>query len=303
MKYDVIIIGAGTAGMTAAVYVQRAGRHALILEGKGYGGQITNAGEVENYPGIPRISGIDFGKSLYDQMTAMGAEFRVERVTSVTKTGAVFSVTTGAGKYEASTVILATGAKNRTLGIDGETKLTGSGVSYCATCDGNFFRGRDVAVVGGGNTALDDAEILSGIAGKVYLVHRRDSFRGAAATVQRLAAHENVEFVLESVPVSVNGGFAVESLTVKNVRTGEDRVLEVAGVFVAIGQEPDNQAFSNVAELDRAGYIVAGEDCMTRTAGLFAAGDCRTKSLRQLTTAAADGSVAGVAAVAYLNAL
>ena len=189
MKYDVIIIGAGTAGMTAAVYVQRAGRHALVLEGKGYGGQITNAGEVENYPGIPRISGIDFGKSLYDQMTAMGAEFRVERVTSVTKTGAVFSVTTGAGKYEASTVILATGAKNRTLGIDGETKLTGSGVSYCATCDGNFFRGRDVAVVGGGNTALDDAEILSGIAGKVYLVHLRDSFRGAAATVQRLAAH------------------------------------------------------------------------------------------------------------------
>ncbi|NLD11814.1 NAD(P)/FAD-dependent oxidoreductase [Aminicella lysinilytica] len=300
--YDIVIIGAGPAGLTAAIYGQRAGKSTLVLDEKGHGGQIVNTPDVENYPGIKHISGIDFANDLYEQALGLGAEVRTEKVTGITG-DQIKTVTTGSGAYEARAVIIATGAKNRVLGFDGEVRLTGSGVSYCATCDGNFFRGKDVAVIGGGNTALEDAEVLANIANKVYLVHRRDQFRGDQATVDRLAAKENVEFVLDSVPLSAEGEFMVSDLLVKNVKTDEERKLDVQGIFVAAGQVPDNKDFENVAELDKTGYVSASEDCHTKTDGIFTAGDCRTKKVRQLTTAAADGAVAALAASEYINQL
>jgi len=301
--YDIVIIGAGTAGLTAAIYAQRAGKSALVLDEKGYGGQIVNTSEVENYPGIKHVSGMEFAKNLYEQARDLGAEVKTARVTAIEDLGRIKMVTAGESEYEAKAVIIATGAKNRKLGMENEERLTGSGVSYCATCDGMFFRNRDVAVIGGGNTALEDAEVLSGIANKVYIVHRRDEFRGDQATVKRLEAKENVEFVLNSVPVKVLGDMMVGGLLVEDKESKEPRTLSVQGVFVAVGQVPDNKDFENVAELDRAGYVSAVEDCLTHTPGVFTAGDCRTKKVRQLTTAAADGAIAALAASEYINAL
>ena len=301
--YDIIIVGAGTAGMSAAIYGQRAGKRTLLLDGKGFGGQILNSPEIENYPGIKHISGFEFAAGLYEQASSLGAEIVYEKVVAVDASEKGKTVKTETGTYEGKTVILATGAKNRPLGLKDEEKFVGAGVSYCASCDGAFFRDRAVAVVGGGNTALEDAEILAGLAETVYLVHRRSAFRGEEANVKRLAQKSNVEFVLDSVPEELIGDSTVSGLRVKNVRSGESRILEVQGVFVAIGQMPDNGDFANVAELDEKGYIRAGEDCLVSTPGIFAAGDCRTKKVRQLTTAAADGAAAAIAAVEYINSM
>ena len=299
--YDVVIIGSGTAGMTAAIYVQRAGKKTLVLDEAGFGGQIVFTPCIENYPGIKNVSGPEFADGLHEQAEDLGAEFKVERVTEVRKSGDRFSVTTGAATYEARSVIVATGVKSRKLGIDGEEKLVGSGVSYCATCDGNFFKGKDIAIVGGGNTALEDAEVMSGIANKVYLVHRRDEFRGERLTVERLKEKDNVEFVLNSRPVEVKGDFAVEGLKVLNNADGKERTLDVSGVFVAMRHVPDNKAFEKLIKLDSQGFVEAGEDCLTSVEGVFAAGDCRKKKVRQLITAAGDAAVAAVAAVEYSN--
>lgn len=301
--YDIVIIGAGPAGLSAAIYGQRAGKKTLLLDEKGFGGQILNTPEVENYPGIRKISGFELASGLYEQATGQGAEIIYEKAVEIKDGGGVKIVKTGTDSYEAKAVIIATGAKNRPLGIDSEERFVGSGVSYCATCDGAFFRGKDVAVIGGGNTALEDAEVLSGLAEKVYLVHRRDTFRGEQAGVKRLLAKDNVEFVLDSVPEEILGEMTVSGLKVRNVKTEEERILNVQGVFVAIGQMPDNGAFADVAALDEKGYVAAGEDCLTGTPGVFTAGDCRTKKVRQLATAAADGAVAALAAAEYISSL
>lgn len=299
--YDVLIAGAGTAGMTAGIYVQRAGKKALVLDEKGYGGQIVNTATVENYPGFVNISGTEFTERIHEQAVELGVDFKVEKVKNVEKKDGVFVVSTGDSQYEVKSVIIATGVKNRELGIPGEEKFKGSGVSFCATCDGNFFKGRDIAIIGGGNTALEDAEVMSGIANKVYLVHRRDEFRGDKLTVKRLSVKDNVEFVLNSKPVEITGGFAVDGLKVENTEDGSQKTLKVDGVFVAVGQTPDNKAFEGLVKLDSAGYVEAGEDCLTSAEGIFVAGDCRTKKVRQLTTAASDGSVAAAGAVEYIN--
>lgn len=299
--YDVLIVGAGTAGMTAGIYVQRAGKKALVLDEKGYGGQIVNTATVENYPGFVNISGTEFTERIHEQAVELGVDFKVEKVKNAKKKGEVFVVSTGDSQYEVKSVIIATGVKNRELGIPGEEKFKGSGVSFCATCDGNFFKGRDIAIIGGGNTALEDAEVMSGIANKVYLVHRRDEFRGDKLTVKRLSVKDNVEFVLNSKPVEITGGFAVDGLKVENTEDGSQKTLKVDGVFVAVGQNPDNKAFEGLVKLDSAGYVDAGEDCVTSAEGIFVAGDCRTKKVRQLTTAASDGSVAAAGAVEYIN--
>lgn len=299
--YDVLIVGAGTAGMTAGIYVQRAGKKALVLDEKGYGGQIVNTATVENYPGFVNISGTEFTERIHEQAVELGVDFKVEKVKNAKKKGEVFVVSTGDSQYEVKSVIIATGVKNRELGIPGEEKFKGSGVSFCATCDGNFFKGRDIAIIGGGNTALEDAEVMSGIANKVYLVHRRDEFRGDKLTVKRLSVKDNVEFVLNSKPVEITGGFAVDGLKVENTEDGSQKTLKVDGVFVAVGQTPDNKAFEGLVKLDSAGYVDAGEDCVTSAEGIFVAGDCRTKKVRQLTTAASDGSVAAAGAVEYIN--
>lgn len=299
--YDVLIVGAGTAGMTAGIYVQRAGKKALVLDEKGYGGQIVNTATVENYPGFVNISGTEFTERIHEQAVELGVDFKVEKVKNAKKKGEVFVVSTGDSQYEVKSVIIATGVKNRELGIPGEEKFKGSGVSFCATCDGNFFKGRDIAIIGGGNTALEDAEVMSGIANKVYLVHRRDEFRGDKLTVKRLSVKDNVEFVLNSKPVEITGSFAVDGLKVENTEDGSPKTLKVDGVFVAVGQTPDNKAFEGLVKLDSAGYVEAGEDCLTSAEGIFVAGDCRTKKVRQLTTAASDGSVAAAGAVEYIN--
>ena len=301
--YDIVIIGAGPAGLSAAIYGQRAGKKTLLLDEKGFGGQILNTPEVENYPGINKVSGFELASTLYEQATGQGAEIAYEKAVAIEDGGSTKIVRTETNTYEAKAVIIATGAKNRPLGLASEAKFTGSGVSYCATCDGAFFRGKTVAVIGGGNTALEDAEVLSGLAEKVYLVHRRDTFRGEQAGVKRLLAKDNVEFVLDSVPSDILGDMTVSGLKIKNVKTEEEQTLEVQGVFVAIGQMPDNEAFADAVDLDPSGYVDAGEDCLTKTPGVFTAGDCRTKKVRQLATAAADGAAAALAAAGYINNL
>lgn len=301
--YDIIIIGAGPAGLSAAIYGQRAGKKTLVLDAKGFGGQILNTPEVENYPGVGKVSGFDLASNFYEQAVRQNAEILCEKAVSIETEGEQKIVRTETGTYEAKAVILATGAKNRPLGIPTEEKFVGVGLSYCATCDGAFFRGKDVAVIGGGNTALEEGEVLSGLCNRVYLVHRRDTVKGEAVIVKRLQEKEHVEFVLDSVAEEILGENQVSGLKIRNVKTGETRVLDVQGIFVAIGQMPDNEHFVNVVTLDRSGYIQAGEDCLTETPGVFAAGDCRVKKIRQLTTAAADGAAAALAASDYINSL
>lgn len=297
--FDVIIVGAGPAGMTAAIYARRASKSVLVLEAKSYGGQIINTPDIENYPVEAHISGFDFATKLYEQAKGLGAEFKFEKVVGLRDENGVKTVVTTKNEYEAKTVILATGSENRKLGVEGEDALVGRGVSYCATCDGAFFRKKTVAVVGGGNTALEDALYLADLAEKVYLIHRRDTFRGEDATVQKLAARENVEFVYNSTVTALHAEKRLNAIDVTN-KDGSVRTIEVKGLFVAVGRIPENQNFASLVELDPAGYAVAGEDCRTKTPGVFVAGDNRTKNVRQLVTAAADGAVAATAAIAAI---
>ena len=300
MMYDIGIVGGGTAGMTAAIYGQRAGKKTIIIEGGAFGGQITSSPNVENYPGIVSVSGSEFSMNLLDQAVKLGAETQTEQVTGIREENGIKIIVAGGKEYPCRSIILATGVTHRHLGVPGEERLTGAGVSYCATCDGMFFRGRDVAVVGGGSTALQDAEFLSGYCSKVYLIHRRDEFRGEDNIVKRLEKKENVEFILSAAVKEIVGENMVEKLILNHKKTGEETELPVAGVFIAVGQIPQNDAFADVVRLDGSGFILAAEDCMTSHPGIFAAGDCRTKEVRQLTTAAADGAVAALAACKYI---
>ena len=298
--YDIGIVGGGTAGMTAAIYGQRAGKKTVIIEGGNFGGQITSSPNVENYPGIASVSGSEFSMNLLDQAMKLGTETVVEKVTGIREEDGIKVIETTGKEYPCRSIILATGVTHRHLGVPGEEKLTGAGVSYCATCDGAFFRGRDVAVIGGGSTALQDAEVLSDYCRNVYLVHRRDEFRGEESIVRRLREKENVEFVLSATVKEIPGDTMVEGVILNNKKTGEEIRLDVAGVFIAVGQIPQNEQFAETVKLDASGFILASEDCMTSHPGIFAAGDCRTKEVRQLTTAAADGAVAALAACKYV---
>lgn len=298
--YDIGIIGGGTAGMTAAIYGQRAGKKTIIIEGGVFGGQITSSPNVENYPGIASVSGSEFSMNLLDQAVKLGAETAMDQVTGIREEDGVKIIETAGKEYPCRSVILATGVTHRHLGIPNEERLTGAGVSYCATCDGMFFRGRDVAVIGGGSTALQDAEFLSNYCCKVYLIHRRDEFRGEDSIVKRLQGKENVEFILRATVKEIIGDQAVERLIVNSKKSGKEFKLDVSGVFIAVGQIPKNEIFADVVKLDADGFILAAEDCITSRPGIFAAGDCRTKEVRQLTTAAADGAVAALAACKYI---
>ena len=298
--YDIIIIGAGTAGLTAAIYGRRASKSILVLEAKSYGGQIINTPDIENFPAAMHISGFDFATKLYEQAKELGAEIRFEKVTGISDEGDHKTVTTKKNSYEAKALILATGSENRKLGLENEDKLVGRGISYCAACDGSFFRGKTVAVVGGGNTALEDALYLADIAETVYLIHRRDSFRGEDATAERLKARENVKFVYNSNVTKLNAENKLQSIEITN-KNGEVSTLEVNGLFVAVGRIPENQNFAPLIRLDESGYIVAGENCRTNVPGIFAAGDNRVKTVRQLVTAASDGAVAAAEAIKYIN--
>lgn len=303
--YDIIIVGAGTAGMSAAIYGLRAGKTVLVIEEKSYGGQIINSSEIENYPGIRRISGFEFATNMYQQMKELGADLVYEQVQGIHEiienSKSLKTVITNKNRYEAKSVIIATGAKNRLLNIEKEKELTGLGVSYCAACDGMFFKDKEVAVVGGGNTALEDAVFLSNYCKKVYLIHRRDSFRGEENTVDTLRKRENVAFIMDSAVVKLHGDERLEKITVQSLKEGNLEEIPVSAIFIAIGRVPANDVFSDIIELDDNGYIKADESCKTNALGIFAAGDCRTKKVRQLTTAASDGAVAALAAAEYID--
>lgn len=300
-QYDIVIVGAGTAGLSAAIYAVRAGKSVIVLEATTHGGQIVNTPEVENYPGIQKISGFEFANNLYEQAKSLGAEVVYEKVIGIEVNGEEKIVHTAKEDYQAKAVILATGAKNRPLGLEHEKEWIGAGISYCATCDGMFYRGKDVAVAGGGNTALENAIFLTNYCRKVYLIHRRDAFRGEEKLLQTLKEKPNVEFVLNANITRLIGEDGVDGVEVEDKNTHEKRVLDVMGLFVAIGQMPENSEFINVVDLDKGGYIEAKEDCKTKTKGIFTAGDCRTKKVRQLATAASDGAIAALAACEYIG--
>ena len=299
---DIIIIGAGPAGLTAAIYARRASKSVLVLEAKSYGGQIINTPEIENYPAAAHISGVDFAMRLYEQAKELGAQIVFEKAVEIRDEGTEKTVVTNKNTYTCRALILATGSENRKLGLDGEDRLVGRGVSYCATCDGSFFRGKTVAVVGGGNTALEDALYLADLCEKVYLIHRRDAFRGEEASAERLKARENVEFVYNSQVTKLLHEKRLTGIEVTN-KDGSVRTLDVNGLFIAVGRIPENQNFASLITLDETGYVLAGEDCRTNVPGIYVAGDNRKKEVRQLVTATADGAVAATAAVHYINEL
>lgn len=302
--YDIVIIGAGPAGMTAALYGLRAGKSCVLLECNSFGGQIVYSPRVENFPSLMQISGNELASNMLDQVTALGADVEFAKAISIEDAGETKKVHCEDGEvFEGKAVIIATGVKHRQLGIAGEEELIGSGISYCAVCDGAFFKGKDVAVVGGGDTALQDAVYLSAYCNKVYLIHRRDTFRGEAKLVERIKAIDNIETVLDSNITALNTeNGMLNSVTVTNKNSGEERELTVPGLFVAIGQVPENTPFEALAELDEYGYFASSESTLTRTEGIFVAGDCRGKEVRQLTTAVGDGAVAGLAACKYIDA-
>lgn len=298
--YDIIIIGGGPAGLTAATYARRAGRSVLVIEKHAFGGQITWSPKVENFPSVLSISGTELGDRLLEQAMEHGAEVELDEVTGVSLDGDIKRVHTESGaEFECRALIIATGARPRMLGIEREDELVGSGVCYCAVCDGAFYKGHPVAVNGGGNSALQDALLLSEKCSRVYLIHRRSAFRGEAKLVEALRGRENVEFVLNASIVGLTGGGELEGVVVE--QDGARREIPVDGLFVAIGHAPDNGVFAPLMDLTESGYADSGEDCTTRTPGVFVAGDCRRKSVRQLTTAMADGSAAALAACGYLG--
>ena len=300
MVYDIIIIGGGPAGLTAATYGRRAGKSVLVLEKDAFGGQINWSPRVENFPSHISLTGVELGDMLLAQAMEQGADVELEEVSAVSLDGEIKRVSTLSGaEFEGRSLIIATGARPRMLGLEREAELVGSGVCFCAVCDGAFYKDMPVAVNGGGNSALQDAMLLSEKCSRVYLIHRRDSFRGEAKLLEALRNKDNVEFVLNASVAELLGETELTGIVVE--QEGQRRKIDVAGLFVAIGHKPDNGAFAALMELDEGGYALSGEDCRTKTEGVFVAGDCRRKSVHQLTTAVADGSVAALAACNYLG--
>ena len=301
--YDIIIIGSGPAGLSAAIYAQRACLDTIVIEKNGIsGGQVLNTWEVDNYPGFPGVTGFELSRQFREHANKLGARVVQDEVVQVELSGNVKKVVCEEETYEARCVILASGAHHRTLEVPGEEELRGAGVSYCATCDGAFFRGRTVAVVGGGDAALEDAIFLARMCEKVYIVHRRDKLRGAKRLQERLQALENIEFVWNSETAAIEGNGQVEALRLRQTQTGEERRLDVDGVFIAVGIAPESELYAGQLELDEQGYIRADESGQTSVPGVFAAGDVRTKALLQILTAASDGANCVASAERYLQA-
>ena len=295
--YDLVILGAGPAGISAAIYATRSKLNTLWLEKKFVqGGQIVDTYEVDNYPGLPGITGLDLGEAMVKHAEKLGIKPKREPVLSIEEEGGLKVIRTKKNRYMAKAVILACGAAHRQLGIPGEEELSGMGVSYCATCDGAFFQDGTVAVVGGGNVAVEDAILLSRTCKKVYLVHRRDELRADKVLQDKLFKCANVEMVWDSVPTVIEGTDKVEDIKVHNVKSDEEKTIAVDGVFIAVGILPNTEKFKGLVDLDESGYIIAGEDGVTSTPGIFAAGDIRTKNLRQVVTAVADGANAVISA-------
>ena len=298
--YDIIIVGAGPAGLTAAIYARRAGKSVLVLEKDTFGGQITFSPKLENYPGFESISGNELAQRMLEQALALGAEVDMDTVTGI-ENGAVKTVLGESGSYEGKAVIIAAGARHRRLGLPREEDFIGSGLSFCAVCDGAFYRDGHVAVIGGGNTALQEIALLAETCAKVTVVQNLAFLTGEKKMVELVLSRPNVEVLYSTVCVGYEGGDSLTGLRLRSELDGHESRLPVDGAFLAIGTEPENGAFAALAPLNEAGYIVADESCGTPTAGLFAAGDCRTKTYRQVATAVADGAAAALNAVRYLD--
>ncbi len=300
--YDIIIIGGGPAGLTAALYARRANKTVLVIEKATFGGQITFSPKVENIPGFTEITGNAFAERLVEQVLEQGADVEMAEVTGITD-GDVKTVITDSGEYTSRAVIIATGARHRLPGLSGEQALIGNGISFCAVCDGAFYRNRTVCVLGGGNSALQEALMLSELADKVFVIQNLSDFTGEKKLAEQLAAKENTELLLSTVITELVGDSLLTAVKVKNTESGEERELKVDGLFVAIGLIPQNEPFADTVRLDARGYALANEDCLTEARGIFVAGDCRTKAIRQVATAAADGAVAALAACDYCDSL
>ena len=300
--YDIIIVGSGPAGMTAALYALRADKTVLVIEKENFGGQITYSPKFENYPTIPQISGSEFAEKFLEQIISHGAEIEMAEVTRIIDDGsAKKTVVTDNGTFEGKAVIIATGSKHRHLGLENEEKFIGNGISFCAVCDGSFYTDKEVAVIGGGNTALQEAVMLSSLCKKVTVVQNLSFMTGEKRLLNLLEKAPNVELVYDCVVSKLIGEDTLDAISLHNTQTNEDSVLKIDGIFVAIGQAPENQGFADVTELNEYGYISADESCLTKTEGIFVAGDCRTKQIRQVTTATADGAVAALAACRYID--
>ena len=300
--YDLIIIGAGPAGLSAAVYAARAELDFIVIEGSMMqGGQVLTTYDVDNYLGLPGIGGFDMGMKFAEHAKKLGVTFVTENVISMEIQRNVKSVKTDKNTYETKTIIIATGAVHKKAGIPGEAEFTGKGVSYCATCDGAFFKNKVTAVVGGGDVAVEDALYLSRMCGKVYLIHRRDEFRAAKSLVKKARETDNIEFVLDSVVEKIGGENKVRSINIRSKKGATIKTLEVDGVFFAVGMQPVTAFVDKNIEMNEAGYIIAGEDCATNIPGVYAAGDIRTKQLRQIITAAADGANAVTSVEKYIG--
>lgn len=300
--YDIIIVGAGPAGMTAALYALRADKKVLLIEKETFGGQITFSPKVENYPGFMQVSGNELADHMLSQVTEHGADIELCEVTGIKDNGTSKTVLTDIGEFEGKTVILATGAKHRHLGVEGEDELIGEGISFCAVCDGAFFAGKKVGVVGGGNSALVEAMMLAETSSEVVIIQNLSTLTGEAKMVKALEQKSNVKMIFDTVVEGFEkDGSHLKGVKLHNTKTDERSTLSVDGLFVAIGHAPENQDFRNVTTLNEWGYIVADESCLTGTEGVFVAGDCRTKSIRQVTTATADGAVAALAACRYID--
>ena len=296
-QFDIIIIGAGTAGMTAGIYAARANKKTLILEGKNYGGQIINTPDIENFPALNHISGIEYATNLYNQVKELGVTYKREEVQNITEDRVV---TTNKNQYQAKAVIIATGTQNRKLGLEGEDNLVGRGISYCATCDGRFYKGKNVAVIGGGNTAIEDAIYLSDLADKVYLIHRREGFRADQKAIEILKPKENVEFILNNKPHKLIAENKLTGLEIIN-NENEITMIDVSGIFIAIGQIPNTEIFKDFIDLNESGYIKSKDGVHTNIDKIYVAGDVREKELRQLITAASDGAIAANTAITEIQ--
>ena len=297
---DIIVVGAGPAGLTAAIYALRAGKSVKILEKSNFGGQITFSPKIENYPGFTQISGAELADLLVEQALTQGADIDIEEVEGISKKDGIFTVSTDSGEHQCRAVIIATGAKHRHLGVPGEEKYIGDGISFCAVCDGAFYAGQDVLVIGGGNSALQEALLLAETSKHVTIVQNLPNFTGEQKLVDLVYAKSNIDCVLSSTVQEFFGDDEIKGAVIVNSESGEETKLYADGVFEAIGLAPENDNFVNVADLER-GYVKADERCLTKTEGVYTAGDCRTKSIRQIATAVADGAVAALAACEYIS--
>ena len=302
MIYDIIVIGAGPAGLTSALYARRANKTVLVLEKGAFGGQITYSPKVENIPGFISLTGNEFADKLVEQVLEQGADIEPCEVLEI-KDGDIKTVVTDSGDYECKSIIIATGAKHRLPGVAREYEFIGNGISFCAVCDGAFYEGRTVAVLGGGNSALQEAILLSDLCKKVYVIQNLDYLTGEKKLQERLAEKNNVQIITGATLHALHGDSELDKIAINMVATGEKRILEIDGLFVAIGLIPQNEAFANVLNLDNYGYADSEENCLTKTKGVFVAGDCRKKRIRQVATACADGAIAALAACDYVDAL